>query len=185
MKYFDLFENWAIRGRWHIGEVLLPDSSEPRLRAGLRLNDARPLQAEVHHIGHVLNFCLTSFAVPIATRDLANVVAAVAGSDVQCIPVRISRQSGMFVLNSVRVIRCVDERRSEFIKWTDHDDCPDKTGQYRQVTKLVLDRMAIPPDAHFFRVEGWKIALIVSEVVKDAMERVGCYGAEFTELEMA
>jgi hypothetical protein len=41
---------------------------------------------------------------------------------------------------------------------------------------------AIPPDAHFFRVKDWEVGLIVSEVVKYAMERVGCVGAEFIAL---
>lgn len=42
----------------------------------------------------------------------------------------------------------------------------------------------VPSDAHFFRVEGWVVALIVSEAVKEAMERVGCMGAKFMELTM-
>ncbi len=86
------------------------------------------------------------------------------------------------MLNAVRVIRCLDEKRSEFIKWTEHDHRADLAGKYRQVTKLVLIPGAIPPDAHIFRVDGWEVALIVSEVVKVAMESVGCFGAKFTEL---
>jgi len=110
----------------------------------------------------------------------------VAGADIQCIPVTIGGQSGIMVLNALRLIRCVDEQRSVFEKFTIDDPVrPDKAGQYRYFDKLVLDRRAIPPDAHFFRIDGWRIALIVSEVVKNAMERVGCYGAEFVELEMA
>jgi hypothetical protein len=88
----------------------------------------------------------------------------------------------MVVLNSLRVVRCLDEGRSEFIKWTEDDHRADLAGQYRQVTKLVLERSAIPVDAHFFRIDGWLVALVVSEVVKDAMERVGCFGAKFIEV---
>ncbi|HRI67498.1 MAG TPA: hypothetical protein PK156_24810 [Polyangium sp.] len=83
------------------------------------------------------------------------------------------------------MIRCIDERRSEYLKWTKNDHRADLAGHYRQVTKLVLDRKSIPPDAHFFRIEYWEVVLVVSETVKNAMERVGCYGAKFTELEMA
>lgn len=187
MKYFDLTEDMSsrMRWRWHVGAVLLPDGSEPRLHAGLKLNDTRPLRADVTHAGRVLEFCLTSFAVPIATKALADAVCSIATSDVQCLPVAIGDQAGMFALNSIRLIRCLNEQHSEFIKWTEEDRVPEKTGQYRQVTRLVLGREAIPQDAHFFRVDGWRIALIVSEAVKDAMVRVGCYGAAFTELEMA
>lgn len=77
----------------------------------------------------------------------------------------------------------LDEARSEFIKWTEHDHRADLAGEFRQVTKLVLARDTIPDDAHFFRIAGWEVALIVSEEVKSAMERVGCFGAEFIELE--
>lgn len=188
MRYFQLFDDMSMRmrHRWHIGEIFLPDGTELWLARGIPLDDPRPLHAEVYHVGHVLDFCHTTFNAPIAKRELANAIKSVAGSDVQCIPITISGQSGMMVLNAVRVIRCVDEQRSEFQKFTEDDEVrPDLAGQYRSITKLVLDRSAIPPDAHFFRVKDWGVALIVSEAVKDAMERVGCFGAEFTELEVA
>ncbi len=188
MRYFRLIDDMSMRmrRRWHVGDIFLPDGTEPRLRAGLPLDDTRPLHATVTHAGYVLDFCHTSFAVPIATKAVADVIHSIAGTDVQCIPVTISGQSGMLVLNAIRLIRCVDESRSEFQKFTVDDEVrPDLAGQYRYISNLVLDRHAIPPDAHFFRVKDWEVALIVSETVKDAMQRVGCYGAEFTELEMA
>jgi hypothetical protein len=153
------------------------------LDGGIWLNDPRPLRADVHHIGHVLDFCLTTFGVPIATNALADAIRSISGSDIQGIPITISGQSGMIVLNAMRVIRCVDEHRSEFQKFTKDDPVrPDLAGQYRHISKLVLDMGAIPPDAHFFRVKDWEVGLIVSEVVKYAMERVGCVGAEFIAL---
>jgi hypothetical protein len=35
------------------------------------------------------------------------------------------------VLNAVRVVSCLDEGESEFIKWKAHDHRPDFLGQYR------------------------------------------------------
>lgn len=185
MKYFDLVDEMSSTRRWHVGEIVLPDGTEPDLIRGGRLEHSGPLRAEVHHIGYVLEYCRTSFGVPIATRVLAHAISSVVGPDVQSIPITISGQSGMMVLNALRYIRCVNEQRSEFIKWTKHDHRPDLAGKYRSVPKIVLDRNTIPPDAHFFRIKDWEIALIVSETVKNAMVRVGCYGAEFTELELA
>jgi hypothetical protein len=77
---------------------------------------------------------------------------------------------------------CLDEKRSEFTKWTKNDHRADLAGQYRMVTRLRILTEQVPRDAHFFRVEGWRIALIVSEGVKEAMERVGCLGAKFVEV---
>ena len=188
MQYFRLIDDMSMRmrWRWHIGEVFLPDGTEPDLTGGIRLEDTRPLRADVHHIGHVLDWCRTSFGVPIATKALADTISSIVGPDVQCIPVTISGQSGRMVINALRLIRCIDEQRSEFQKYTEGNPIrPDLAGHYESVPKMVLDRSAIRPDAHFFRIMYWEVALIVSEVVKDAMERVGCYGAEFVELEMA
>jgi len=182
LRYFELLDDVTVPNRWHLGEVTLPDLTEPRLRAGIGFEAGGNLAASVTRPGRVLDFSLTSFAVPLATRQLGEAIGAIAGPDAQVLPVRIADQSGMVVLNSVRVVKCLDEARSEFIKWTKQDHRADLAGQYRQVTRLVLDPGAIPADAHFFRVEGWLVALIVSEAVKDAMERVGCLGAKFIDV---
>ncbi|AGP34203.1 hypothetical protein SCE1572_06650 [Sorangium cellulosum So0157-2] len=143
------------------------------------------MRGEVTHAGRVLDFSLTSFNVPVATTALANAVSSVAGSDVQCIRLEIAGQTGMLVLNSVRVIRCLDEERSEFIKWTKQDHRSELAGQYRQITKHVLNEKALPNDAHFFRIEGSLVELIVSDAVKAGMESVGCLGAKFVEVPLS
>lgn len=188
MRYFRLLDDMSVRmrNRWHIGELLAPDGREIALRDGARFDDTIALHAEVHHVGYVLDFCNTTFGIPIATRELAAAIADIAGSDVQCIPVAISGQTGRFILHALHIVRCVDEHRSCFERFMDNDPVrPDLAGQYQSVTKLVLDRSAIPTDAHFFRIKDWEVALIVSEKIKVMMERVGCFGAEFTEIELA
>ena len=50
------------------------------------------------------------------------------------------------------------------------------------VTRLRIDVSRVPRDADIFRVEGWLVALIVSERLKAAMEAVGCRGAKFVEV---
>ncbi len=182
-KYFELFDDMTIRGRWHLSDVLLPNGVEPRLDGGVHLLDTSPLQCRVSRTGRVLDFCLTSFNTPVATSSLAQAVGRIARSDVQCLALEIAGQADWRVLNAVRVIRCLDETRSVFTKWTKDDHRGDLAGQYRQVTKLSLDSTCIPTDAHFFRIEGWLVVLVVSEAVKDAMERVGCVGAKFIALQ--
>jgi hypothetical protein len=162
--------------------VVLVTGAEPILDAGRIVSESGPLKGTVSHPGRVLDFTLTSFNVPVVRGRVADAVRGVAGSDVQCLPVDIAGQPGMIALNALRVVRCLDETRSEFIKWTNEDRRADLAGQYRQVTKLVLAHDAVPTDAHFFRVEGWLVALVVSEAVKEAMEGIGCLGAKFIEL---
>jgi len=184
MKYFKLFDDMVTPGRWELGDVLAQDGSEPDLDRGRRFEGPRPLVAEVFKEGRALDFCLSSFNMPIASVRLANAVSAVAGADVQCIPIMVPGQVGMMmVLNSLRVVRCIDESRSWFDKYTKDDPVrPDKAGKYRSVPKLIVDPKIIPPDAHFFRIKDWEVVLLVSEAVKDAMERVGCVGATFTDV---
>lgn len=182
MRYFRLRDDMTIQGRWHLSAVRLQTGVEPLFDVGVPLSVSGPIEATVSRTGRVLEFSLTSFNVPIATSRLADAVSTIAGADLQCLPVDVAGQAGMMVLNSVRVIHCLDESRSEFIKWTKQDHRADLAGQFRQVTRLVLAPGVIPLDAHFFRIGGWSVALVVSEVVKEAMESTGCLGAKFTEL---
>src|SRR5215510_2571737 len=109
MKYFRLLDDVTAPGRWHLGEVTMSDGTEPEFIEGTRFDLVGSLAVPVTHPGQVLDFSLTSFAVPIATRTLANEVIATAGQDVECIPIEIAGQAGMVVLNALRVLRCLDE----------------------------------------------------------------------------
>jgi hypothetical protein len=182
MKYFQLRDDMGIPNRWYLGEIVSEDGTEPRLRAGIPFSEGGMLRSSVHHGERVLDFCLTSFAVPVARRHIADAIGAVAGSDLQSIPLSIPGTAGMMVLNATRVVRCLDESRSEFIKWTIQDHRSDLAGQYRQVTKLVVEPKSIPDNAHFFRIEGWLIALVLSEAVKSALTEAGCLGGQFVEV---
>ncbi|HSN99214.1 MAG TPA: hypothetical protein VLS89_13055 [Candidatus Nanopelagicales bacterium] len=182
-RYFRLLDDVTVPKRWHLGAAALPDGTEPRLRAGIRFASSAIPSIPVTRAGRALEFTLTSFAVPVITKKLAEAVNVAAGDDVQLIEVKVSGQAGMVVLNSLLVLRCVDEGRSEFVKWTKQDHRADLAGQYRQITKLVLDAAAIPPDVHVFRIAGSLVELVISETVKEAMERVGCLGAKFVELQ--
>jgi len=180
-RFFELMDYITMPGRWEVGEILAGDGSEPRLEGGI-LCERDDLACEDVDAGCALEYSRTSFFVPIATFPLAEAIARVAGPDVQCLPVKIAGQTGYKVLNALRVIDCIDEERSEFTKWTERDHRADKAGQYRSVPNMHLDTSRIPEDAHFFRLKGWLVALIVSEQVKAAMEQVGCFGAKFQDV---
>lgn len=54
-------------------------------------------------------------------------------------------------------------------------------GQYRDVRDLHIDKEKAG-NIKVFRPEGWEVALIVSEEIKDALERMGATGAKFEEV---
>jgi len=183
MRYFDLADDMTVPNRWHLGE-LVHDGRDVSgaLWVGRRFEGASPLDGKIDRPGKELDYCRTSFAVPVARADLAEAIAAIAGPSCQRIPLKLPGHDGFDVLNSLRVVKCLDEHRSEFVKWTGEDHRADLAGQYRMVTQLKILSDQVPNDASFFRVEGWLIALIVSEPVKVAMEEVGCVGATFVEV---
>ena len=184
MRYFKLLDDVTIADRWHIGEVRNPDGGEPRLRFGIRQDVDTPLTADATS-GQSLEFSLSSFAIPIASDSLADAISTIAGTDVQALPVTVAGTHRMKVLNALRVVDCIDDARCDSLKWTSRDHRSDLAGQYRQVTRLVLDSASIPQQAHFFRLKNWMVALVVSAVVKAAMESQGCQGAKFSELELS
>jgi len=179
--YFQLRDDMTSKDRWHLGVVQDRGGAEPVLGAGERYDGDEPLVVDVDTPGCVLEFSLTSFGIPIASGAVAKVVSSIAGDDVQCIPIEIPGQRDMFVLNAIRVIHCLDEEHSEYAKWTKKDHRADLVGQYRHVTKLVVDRGVIPDDAHFFQIGGW-VSLIVSCELKMALESLGARGAVFSKV---
>lgn len=180
MRYYELVDEVDIPGRWHLGEIINRiDGSSLELWSGVRMDKPVSLEAEITHPGKPLDFFLTSFANPIARKPLARAIAAVAGNDLQLLPVSIAGYKDFEILNILRVIRCVDETKSKFSKWTKDSIRPDKEGGYEWVINLTVDATQIPPDAQIFRIEGWHIAIIVSETTKALMESYGCLGAKF------
>lgn len=83
----------------------------------------------------------------------------------------------------LRMVDCLDETQSDILKWPSDAGERSANHRYRMVTNLAIDRRKVPASAHFFRIQRWPIALIVSELVKDAMQRKGCLGAKFEQVD--
>src|SRR5438128_781296 len=110
MKFFRLLDDVHVNGRWHLGNVFQPGGdSSLELWNGVAMKLATPLKAEIDRVGKALDFCLTSFAVPVAKRKLGEAIDAIAGSDLQRFPLEIHGHQGFEVLNCVRVIKCLNE----------------------------------------------------------------------------
>jgi hypothetical protein len=103
--------------------------------------------------------------------------------EIQFIPARVEGQTERYyLLNTLRIIRCVDEARSDEIAlYEPQDGEPEKVGHYRKVSGMKIDPTQVG-DAHIFRPWGWTVTLIVSERVKRAMEEENIRGARFVEV---
>lgn len=187
MKYFDLFDDMSVPGRWALRSPVDANSQrvDPwQFDEGRSLSLEGPLTLPLARPGRALDFTSTGHAVPIVSEKVA---ALLGGLDllrqVQLLPARVEGQSeSFFILNVLRVIRCIDDARCREVRhWTLEDGQPEKVGEYKMVSGLRIDASKVG-DAHIFRPWGWRVAIIVSERLKQAMEQQAITGADFTEV---
>jgi hypothetical protein len=186
-KYFDLEEDLHIPGRWHLES---PVDAAGRLvnpwqfREGRRLHVEGELLLPLERPGSPLDFSMTGLAIPIVSGRAASLLERIGlQEEIQLIPARVpGHPEPYFILNALKVIRCIDDARcEEVLYWRPEDERPEKTGQYRNVVGMKLDAASVGA-AHIFRPWGWRVALICSERVKLALERAGMTGPRFVEV---
>jgi hypothetical protein len=95
------------------------------------------------------------------------------GSQIQLIPAKVEVSGDeIFIVNALRELKCIDEKRSRYTKFEDNGIRPDKIGQYSGFSELRVDA-GMCDGLDIFRPWGWHQALIVSERVREAAERLG------------
>lgn len=101
----------------------------------------------------------------------------------QFIPVDVPDHPDQYqLLVATQLVRCIDDQRSaEANYWEPEDGRPDKVGQYRSVYRMRIDPSKVG-NPQVFRTWGWDIALIVSEPIKQALERTLAMGVRFNEV---
>ncbi|WP_228558583.1 DUF1629 domain-containing protein [Myxococcus sp. AB056] len=101
----------------------------------------------------------------------------------QLLPVDVDGQFEPYcILVATQPIRCIDDNTSEEVRyWKPEDGRPEKVGKYRGVSGMRIDPTKVG-GAKVSRTWGWTIALIVSENIKNALERAHVTGARFEEV---
>ncbi|KFA93413.1 imm11 family protein [Archangium violaceum] len=189
MKYYEMHDNKYIPGRWHLRMPLHEDAEDGeewfdiwRFTEGRVLEIERPIRLSVKPAGIALEYT-ESVGIPVVHRRVVSRFERLGfQKEVQFIPVDIEGQTEpWFILNALQVIRCIDDARSEEVfYWQPEDGRPEKLGGYKNVRGLKVDPTKVG-DAHIFRPWGWKVVLVVSEYVKQAMEADGITGIKFIE----
>ena len=182
MKWFELLDDTSSNDRWHLGQVTTPEGVEWDFGKTKRYGGNVPVLAEYTNPGRPLDFCYTSFAVPVVTKELGSLILSIAAQDVQCVPLHVAGHGQRMLLNVLQAVDCVDEGRSQFMKWTLEDHRPDLAGTYRQITPLIIDPVAVPAGVQIFRVQKYEIAVIVSARLREAIEGRGFSGAVFRDV---
>jgi hypothetical protein len=186
-RYFDLSDDLGVAGRWHLSA---PDTDEyGREVDPWQFKEGEVVKLEVTPLlrmvrsGRALDFSLTGLTVPLVHGRVVSLFERLGlAQEVQFIPARVEGfTEPYFLLNALRVIRCIDDARcEEVLYWHPEDNRPDKLGQYRNVRGLRVDPAKVG-DSNIFRPWGWTVSLIVSERVKLAMENAGITGTRFRD----
>jgi hypothetical protein len=184
-RFFDLSDDVYVPHRWHLATPL--DGRGRKVHdwdftRGTPVKVAGRLKIPIKIEGKPLDFSEAGLRVPIVHVKVASMLAERASGDVQLIPADIKGQPEQYlVLVATRLIRCIDEQASRILLWTPEDGEPDRVGQYRDVRDMRIDKTQVG-NAKVFRPDGWEVALVVAEEIKDAMEAVGATGTRFQEV---
>lgn len=136
----------------------------------------------VYRQGLPLDYTENAFGTPILSDRAVPVFQELGGDAVQLLPVTIpGLRSPYWILNVVESRGCVDETLSNFEKVPEDDPVrPDRAGQYRIITKLVING-GDPTLPQVFRIQGSLRDLVVGEMIKQEVQRKGLTGIRFWE----
>jgi len=186
-RYYELFDDMRVPGRW-ILRMPVDERSEWidtwQFKEGRGLNLEGPIRFPVRPAGIALEFTLAAVGIPVVHRRVVALFERLGlQKEVQFIPAQVEGQlEPWFILNTLRVIRCIDDARcEEVLYWRPEDGQPERVGEYRNVSGLKVDVTKVG-DANIFRPWGWLVVLIVSERVKQALEEEGITGIQFVEV---
>ena len=184
-KFYRILDDGELAGRWWLKSANEPGGNpvDPELFGeGRFLSIRTPLTISIRYKGEPLDWTFADFDMPVVSKRTAALLRNICGDDLQSFAATIDGYDGDFeVLNFLKVIRCLDEKKSDVMFWKEGDGRPDKVGQYRQVANMRIDSSQIS-DANIFRIAGWEIALIVSERIRHSLVEYKTSGVRFVEV---
>ncbi|WNZ59015.1 hypothetical protein QEG98_23140 [Myxococcus sp. MxC21-1] len=148
---------------------------------GHSLPDPGPSKARVRRPGQKRTIVFAGVErTPIVGEALASVLKTIAPDDVQLFPVEVEGERELyFIVNVIKALDCIDEAKCREIQhYAEDEPFPEYAGQFRWINGLRIDPLKTE-GAHVFRLKKFKIAFIVSEDIKNALERVGNLGVSF------
>ncbi|MFP2912649.1 imm11 family protein [Pyxidicoccus sp. 3LFB2] len=185
-RLFKLYDDVYAPDRWELKGPVDAEGREPddvwQFTGGHPVKDPGPLWMKYDIPGRPLDYSHGGLDVPIVHTRVAEVLTRLAPQDVQLLPVQVEEQTDpYFILVVSRLVRCIDEKASRIQRWLPEDGVPEKVGQYSSVRDLHIDRSRVG-DAQIFRLQDWEVVIIVTEELKEALERSQATGMTFTEV---
>lgn len=184
-SYFELRADPQAFPRWYLGSPFDKTGSriDPRLfTQGKIVGKMPPITVPLRRHGPPVEFNFCDFDMIVTSRRVASALAAFAADVMERFPVDVEGSTGDFeIVNVADTVDCIDEDRSEFLKWSTEDGRPDKVGAFRMFTRLRINAAAVG-NRQLFRVARWPIALIASREVRILLERMNVTGITFEQI---
>lgn len=187
MKYYLLRQDVSVNNKWildcirHVDNWLFIDPPVNFMEPGGYTLDVRFEGVEV-------DYSLAGYAsVPVLSGKACDALSGLDEIDepyrhVVFAPVEIeggSVSQEYFLMIIETHIDCVDEEKSDFLKFESDDPVrPDLAGSYQAFFNLVIDPRKVG-SSQIFRIKNYSGAIIVSEQIKDRFERAGLVGGVF------
>jgi hypothetical protein len=186
-RYFSLTESSSFR-REVLGDVLEVEGRRTEdtgpFREGKRLSVQGGVNVPVKTPGESRDYALMDLTIPVVSAQVAEVFRTLAPEETELIPATLGeRPESAFLLNVTRTVRCIDDEFcNEALRWTEEEGGPPEGwGAYSAIFGMRI-RVRPAGTAKVFRPWGWPFALIVTEEIKDALEKVGATGMRFMEV---
>jgi hypothetical protein len=185
-RYFKLMDDRRSRDRWHLGAPVDEQGQEIepwQFDEGRRLELGCLPRFPLEIPGRPLDFSWAAFSILVVNERFVQIFEHLGIQEAQFIPAQVEAHPGpWFILNPLRIIPCIDDARCEEVQYFKPEDGqPEKVGQYRVVAGMRIDPTKVE-GARIFRPWGWTVALVVSEDLKEALEREGLTGTRFVEV---
>lgn len=180
--YYRLLADPKATTRWHLKSPMTTDGKviDPRIfTLGCKYDGEIKLKLPLRREGEPIDFNFCDFDMIVTPKYLNDALESVVGHTFQRIPIDIESSNTSYeILNTLDTVSCINEEKSQYVKWLPQDGQLDKIGQYRMISKLVIS----PNQANYhkmFRINEWKIALVVEDCVKNLFEKLKVTGLIF------
>jgi hypothetical protein len=176
MNFYRLYTDNYFPDHWYLGDINVDDNWIFTDGKPVNVKKNKKLEVEVDEKGVETDFTETSaFIVPIISKRFAECLYEYT-DQVQLLPVKVpSAKDSYYILVIKHEIDCVDESRSEFVKFKENDEIrPDLAGEYKEIHNLKIDKSKV--DKSIFRLGKFGIYIIINEKLKTALEKENLTG---------
>ncbi|MBK9413263.1 MAG: hypothetical protein IPN61_07510 [Bacteroidetes bacterium] len=186
MNYYRLIDELYIPSqRWFLGSVNFDKEFDfwKYVSTGDVEIPKKELIINIREKGIPLNFTMADFELLIVDEKTLQLFKK---DEVMSIPVRIEGKENnlqYYILVIKDALDCVDEEKSVFDKWQIGSSIrPDKEGQFKFISKLVINRASVI-GKELFRVKGFNVIIVINEELKNKFETNKITGISFIKLE--